>query len=157
MAHVAIRLLAVAAVQAFCYANVTKLPAEHRKVLQDASRFHGVRATTNLPSTVVKLCTDLNGRIAEPGREWEASDVIRGDKLPRKRLIWAVTDGEHYVVHYERGGIAHSFHILVVSLAKGTTKPTFVWRGVGDQLRGYAAFLSALKTNKLDDRLEYAH
>jgi len=72
-------------------------------------------------------------------------------------LIWAVTDGDYYVVHYERGGYAHSFHVLVVKLKDGDSKPVFVWRGVGESLKDYAAFLDALQSGKLDDRLDYAH
>jgi hypothetical protein len=32
-----------------------------------------------------------------------------------------------------------------------------VWRAVGRQLKNYAAFLEALQTGKLDDRLDYPH
>jgi len=67
-------LLFAVAVQVFCYADVTKLSAEaaeDRKALQDSSRFHEVHATTNLPPAVVTLCVDDNGRLAEPGQNWE--------------------------------------------------------------------------------------
>jgi hypothetical protein len=64
--------------------------------------------------------------------------------LPRKRLIWAVVYGEHYVVHYERGGRGHSFHILVATLAKTDLKPNVVWRAVGGRLKDYAAFRSSV-------------
>jgi len=36
-------------------------------------------------------------------------------------------------------------------------KPKVVWRGVGDPLKDYAAFVIALRNGKLDDRLGYAH
>ena len=39
---------------------------------------------------------------------------------------------------------------------KGEPKPKFVWRGVGGQLKDYAAFLGALRSGKLDDSLDYA-
>ena len=77
--------------------------------------------------------------------------------LPGKRLIWAAAGDEYYVVHYERGGIAHSFHVLVATLTKGDVKPKAVWRAVGGRLKDYAAFLEALRSGKLDDRLGYAH
>jgi hypothetical protein len=62
-----------------------------------------------------------------------------------------------HVVHYERGGIAHSFRILVARLTKDDVKPKVVWRAVGGPLKDYAAFLDALRSGKLDDRLDYAH
>ncbi len=148
-------LLFAVAVQAFCYADVTKLSAEHRKALQDSKRFHEVRTTTNLPPAVVAFCADDNGRLAEPGQNWEPTDAIIDSKLPRKRLIWAATDGEYFVIHYERGGIAHSFHILIAELKPGNINSRVIWHGVGRELKNYKAFLVALDSNKLDDRLDY--
>ena len=58
-------------------------------------------------------------------------------------------------MHYERGGIDHSFHILVAKLAKNYAKPKIIWRTVGSPLKDYAVFVSALRTGKLDDRLDY--
>ena len=150
-------LLAVMAVQIICCADVTKLPAGDQKVLNDVSRFHEIHAATNLPPAVFALCADSSGRLAEPGGKWEATDAILDATLPRKRLIWAVTDGDYYVVHYERGGRGHSFHILVAKLKAGDSKPSFVWRGVGGKLKDFRAFLDAVTNNKLDDTLEYAH
>src|SRR5262249_16816411 len=144
------------AIQRFCSADVTKLSAEDRKALQDSSRFHEVHSTGNLQAAIVALCAD-DGRIAEPGHKWNATDVITDPTLPGKRLIWAAVGAEYYVVHYERGGIAHSFHILVARLAKNNAKPKAIWRAVGRPLKDYAAFLDALRSGKLDDRLEYAH
>ncbi len=145
------------ATQSVCIADVTKLSADDRKTLEDSSRFHEVHATTTLPPAILALCADDNGRLAEPGQKWEATDVIRDPSLPRKRLIWAAVAGEYYVVHYERGGRGHSFHVLIATLAKGEQKPKLVWRGVGERLKDYAAFLRALRTGKLDDSREYAH
>jgi hypothetical protein len=150
-------LLFTAAIQSLCDADARKLSAEDRKVLLDASRFHEVHATSDLPSTILALCDGGgDGKLAEPGQKWNATCVITDPSLPGKRLIWAAVGGEYYVVHYERGGIAHSFHILVAKLAKDDTKPTMVWRAVGGQFEDYAAFLDALRSGKLDDGLDYA-
>ncbi|MFA6356592.1 MAG: hypothetical protein WCY23_05730, partial [Candidatus Omnitrophota bacterium] len=80
-------LVSAVAIQIPCYAEVTKLSAEHRKALQDFSRFHEIRATKDLPPAVVALCADESGRLAEPGQKWEITDVITDVTLPRKRLI----------------------------------------------------------------------
>ena len=143
------------AFQSFCRANVTKLSADDQKRLNETSHFNEIHAATNIPPNVFALCADSHGRFAERGQKWEVGDVITDDKLPTKRLIWAVTDDDYYVVHYERGGYAHSFHILVVKLKDG--KPSFIWRGVGGQLKDYKAFLDTVANNKLDDSLDYAH
>lgn len=148
--------LGALAIQPLCYADVTKLSAEHRKVLEDSPRFREIQSTASLPPGVVALCADVNGRLAEPGQRWEATDVITDSKLPRKRLIWAAMRGEYYVVHYERGGVGHSFHILLATL-EGGNKARVLWHAVGDQLKDFPAFLDALRSNTLDDTLEYAH
>jgi hypothetical protein len=157
MKHIGIWILLAVAIQSYCVADVTKLPTECRKVLEGPSRFHEVFATTNLPAALVALCADDAGRLAERGQKWEATDVISDPSLPHKRLIWAAVAGEYYVVHYERGGRGHSFHVVIATLAEGEQKPKFVWRGVGDQLKDYPAFLDALRSGKLDDKLDYAH
>jgi hypothetical protein len=148
--------LAAIAIQTPCYADVTKLSPEHRKVLQDSSGFREIHTTSNLPPGIVALCADGSGRLADPGKRWEATDVITDSKLPRKRLIWAVVSGEYYVVHYERGGRAHNFHILLATFKHGGNARD-LWRGVGEQLKDFPAFIDALNGNTLDDRLEYAH
>jgi hypothetical protein len=156
--QISVSIFFAVAIQSLCYADVTKLPAEDRKALLDASRFHEVRATTNLPSAILALCDGGgDGKLAEPGQNWNATCVITDPSLPGKRLIWAAVGGEYYVVHYERGGIAHTFHILVGKLGKNDAKPTLVWRAVGGPFKDYAAFLDALRTGKLHDSLDYAH
>ena len=144
--------------QSLCVAEVTKLPKEDRKVLEDSSGVREIHATAELPPAVTALCADENGRLADPGQNWEPTDVVGpNSSLPRKRLVWAAINGDYYVVHYERGGIAHSFHILVVTAAKNGGKPKIVWRAMGNRLKNYSEFVSTLHTGKLDDRLDYAH
>ncbi len=148
-------VLLMIAIQDLSYADVTKLSAEDRKSLLDSSRFHEVHSTSELPPAVVALCADDNGKLAEPGQNWNATDVVTDPGLPWKRLIWAAVAGDYYVVHYERGGIDHSFHILVAQLGKPDAKPTVVWHAVGHQFKDYAAFVDALRNGKLDDRVNY--
>jgi hypothetical protein len=157
MRHLSLCLLFIAAIQSLCYADVTKLPAEDRKALLDALRFHEVHSTKDLPPAIVALCGDDKGKIADPGQNWNATDAITDPSLPWKRLIWAAVGGDYYVVHYERGGIDHSFHILIAKLAKNDAKSKVAWHAVGHQLKDYAAFLDALRAGKLDDRVNYPH
>ena len=156
MKHLTYLLFAIA-IPSFCSADVTKLSAEDRKALEDLSRFHEVHSTGDLPAAILALFGGDNGSIAEPGQKWNATDAITDPTLPAKRLIWAAVGGDYYVVHYERGGIAHTFHILVTKLAKNDAKPKVVCRGIAGPLKDYAAFLDALRNEKLDDRLNYGH
>jgi hypothetical protein len=154
MKQISLYVLFAVAIQSLCYADVTKLPADDRRSLQDASRFHEVHSIGDLPSAIVALCAE-DGKLAEPVQNWNATCVITDPTLPGKRLTWAAIGGDYYVVHYERGGIAHSFQVLVAKLTKGDTKPSVIWRGVGGPFKDYTAFLEALRNGKLDDRLNY--
>ena len=149
-------LLFAVAIQSLSCADVTRFPVEERRVLQDSSRFHEIHSIHGLPSAIVKLCAE-DGHIADPGQNWTATDAIMDPTLPAKPLIWAAFGGEYYVVHYERGGIAHTYHILVAKLTKDDVKPKLLWRSVGGPFKDYAAFLDALQKGKLDDRLDYPH
>ena len=73
MKHLSYLLFAVA-IQSWCCGDVTKLPAEDRRALQDSSRFHEVHSTGDLPAAIVALCAD-DGRLAEPGQKWNATDA----------------------------------------------------------------------------------
>jgi hypothetical protein len=157
-------IVVAVAIQSFCCADVTKfatanpsdggLSAEDRKSLLNASRFHEVHSTRDLPSAILNLCAK-DGHIADPGQNWNPTCVIMDPTVPGKRLIWAAIGGEYYVVHYERGGIAHTFHILVAKLTNNDAKPKVIWTAVGGPLKDYAVFLDALRSGKLDDRLDY--
>ena len=157
MKHISVYLLFAFAIPSFYCADVRKLSAEDRKLLQDSSRFHEVHSTSDLPPAIVGLCTGGNAGLADPGQRWNPTDVVIDPTLPGKHLIWAAVGGEYYVVHYERGRIAHTYHILVATLAKEDAKPKAVWRAVGGPLKDYAAFLEALRNGNLGDRLDYPH
>jgi hypothetical protein len=155
MKHLVLYLLCAIETVSLCSADVTKLSAADRKVLQNSPAFHEIHSTSDLPLPVVTLCAGDKNNLAEPGGKWNATDVVMDTTLPGKRLIWAAVGGDYCVVHYERGGIAHTFHILVAKLAKNDTKPKSVWKAIGGPFKDYAAFLDALRTGKLDDRLDW--
>ena len=167
MRRIAFYLLCAVEIQSLSCADVTKfatanpsgsrLPAADRKALEDSSRFHEVHSTSDLPPAIVAICAGDKNNLAEPGGKWNPTDVVIDPTLPSKRLIWAAKGGDYYVMHYERGGIAHTFHVLVAKLTKGEPKPKMVWSAAGGPFKDYAAFLDAMGSGKLDDRFDYAH
>jgi hypothetical protein len=58
MKRIGICLLLAAGIQSSCIAEVTKLPIEHRKVLEDSSRFREILAAAKLPPAIIALCGD---------------------------------------------------------------------------------------------------
>ena len=131
-----------------------KLPEAVHKYLGDSRRLHQVLATTNLPPNIVALCADASGRLANPDQRWEATDFIIDASLPRSRLIWAATSGDHYILHYERGGRARQCCLVVASLKKGETQPEIVWRAVGGRSLNCAEYLGTEQTEKVDTGTE---
>ena len=72
MKRVSLCLLFAAAIQSLCYGDVTKLAAKDRGMPQDASRFHEVHSTSDLPPAVLALCDGGgDGKLAEPGQKYE--------------------------------------------------------------------------------------
>jgi len=66
-------------------------------------------------------------RMADAGRPFQATDVVVTPNLPWRRLRFAGQAGELVVVHYEAGGFAHSYLLVVFrSSSRGTSA---VWSG----------------------------
>ena len=55
--------------------------------------------------------------IAEPGAEFQATDVIvnptGNPKLPTRRLVASGCSTDHCLVYYERGGRARTWHVAL--------------------------------------------
>jgi hypothetical protein len=69
-------------------------------------------------------------KMAEPGGTFSATDVpIPG--APGRRLIFAACDPQLCLLHYERGGIAHFYEILALSLTSSGWK--VVWNARGSK------------------------
>lgn len=66
-----------------------------------------------LPRRIVEQFADSRGKVAAPGESWQVTDVTMGPILPASRLIWYATAGTRTLVHYETGGIAHNYWLLL--------------------------------------------
>jgi hypothetical protein len=65
--------------------------------------------------------------IAEPGAEFQATNVVVNPKLPIRRLIAAGCSTDHCLVYYERGGIDHTWHVALFHWTPTATR--FEWCG----------------------------
>ena len=70
---------------------------------------------------------DINMDIAEPGAEFQATDVIVNPQLPIRRLVAAGCTIEYCLVYYERGGIAHTWQVALFHWTPAATR--FEWGG----------------------------
>lgn len=65
--------------------------------------------------------------IAEPGAEFQVTDVVVNPKLPIRRLVAAGCSTDHCLVYYERGGIAHTWQVALFHWTPAATR--FEWGG----------------------------
>ena len=107
------------------------LPEALRAHLRD-ERFEIVTSVRGLPLGVRDGLQSLFGSqeldIAEPGAEFQATDVIGNPKLPIRRLVAAGCSTDfHCLVYYERGGIAHTWLVALFHWTPAATR--FEWGG----------------------------
>ena len=65
--------------------------------------------------------------IAEPGAEFQVTDVVGNPKLPIRRLVAAGCSTDHCLVYYERGGIARTWQVALFHWTPEATR--FEWGG----------------------------
>ena len=103
----------------------TTLSTALRAHLKD-ERFGIVTSVRGLPLGVREALQTLFGNpsldIAEPGAEFQATDVIVNPKLPNRRMVTAGCSADHCLVYYERGGIAHTWHVTLFHWTPAETR-----------------------------------
>ena len=94
-------------------------------------RFQIVTSIRGLPLGVRDGLQALFGgqalEIAEPGADFQVTDVVGTPKLPVRRLVAAGCSTDHCLVYYERGGIAHTWHVALFHWTPAVTR--FEWGG----------------------------
>jgi hypothetical protein len=138
-------------------AGTTRLASSDRAALEQAKNVEVVYSTAAIPAAVKEACatiiSDHRFWLADPGKPFNVTDAGMDDRIPSRRLIWAAHLPDHFLVHYESGGIAHSFHVILVRFTGSSAR--VVWRAAASEYKDYSAFLRAPKQNKPDDTLDY--
>ena len=108
-----------------------ELSAALRAHVKD-ERFGIVTSIRGLPLGVRTRCRRCSAArqldIAEPGAEFQVTDVIVDPKLPIRRLVAAGCSTDHCLVYYERGGIAHTWQVALFHWTPAATR--FEWGGI---------------------------
>ena len=110
--------------------SASALPATLQAHLKN-ERLDIVTSVRGLPLGVRDALQTLFGSqpldLAEPGAEFQLTDVPHNSKLPSRRMVAAGCATDHCLVYYERGGVAHTWY---VALFHWTPKKTrFEWGG----------------------------
>lgn len=78
--------------------------------------FQLVKDMNALPDPVIKAFTENGGSrltVANPGKRYQASDLVWDESLPWKRLLFAGLSGNKCFMLYEEGGDVH-FYVLAL-------------------------------------------
>jgi hypothetical protein len=139
------------------------VPAPAQTEHLDAATRHAILAgpyrvivhVADIPPSVMAAASAARGpglaryplEMADPGQPFQATDVIVGKRLPGRRLIAAYASGDGWILHYEAGGVAHSYHVAFFRV-HGTTA-TFVWQAsVPRTVSGLAALQELVRADK---------
>jgi hypothetical protein len=87
--------------------------------------FSEVNDVNLLPQAVIN---EFRGGIVSPEEDFQATDAVDGKRLPFRRLVIAAVAKNYCLVHYERGGIRHSWMITLFKLSSG--KAELVWASI---------------------------
>lgn len=88
-----------------------KLSSQEQLQFLDGN-FRVISRLRDLPRPVLDALREEGGTrltMADPGRRFEATDVIYDPSLPRRRLIFGGVAASKVFLHYEQGGFAHMF------------------------------------------------
>jgi hypothetical protein len=93
-----------------------------------------VKSVDRLPDGLKAAFCRLAGlrefNMANPGEKYQEADVIVEPGLPFQRLLFAGISSDKYFLHYETGGIGHSYHVAVFSV-DSERNVKFLWGGPG--------------------------
>ena len=119
----------------------------------ESERFQTVTSVRGLPLGVREAMQSLFGtpslQMAEPGAEFQATDVMMKPGLPSRRLVTAGCSTDHCLVYYERGGFAHTWHVALFHWTPELTR--FEWGGAAP---GAMANIEAVRTALLSDKIK---
>jgi hypothetical protein len=134
--------------------NAIHISPKLREALKDPGRWL-VRAQTSAipPSVREEFAKASDGdafHMAEPGGEWNSTDVVRKRGLPWLRLGRVMSTGEYCIVTYERGGIALNRNVAVFHFRRGGAD--LVWSAqTASLITAIPELVSAIDSNRLGE------
>ena len=83
-------------------------------------QFSGISSVDSLPSAIRESFLNCRRKcsfeMANPGERFEAGDYITEPWLPRRRMIVAGSSAHRSFLHYEQGGLVHSYLLAIFDL-----------------------------------------
>ena len=109
---------------------VSEQPASIEKEHFLDGQFKVVSKTEVIPANVKQVFSKMTRQtsfaMANPGQAFQVTDEVLYRKLPWRRLVFAGVQGDKWFLHYERGGLAHSYYVVAFK-ADPHGDARFVW------------------------------
>jgi mono/diheme cytochrome c family protein len=112
------------------------------------------RLPAGLKSAFATLAKQYDFKMANPGEKFQVTDVIDEPGLPIRRLIFAGISKDRYFIHYEKGGIAHTFHLAVFDVS-ADGKVSFLWGGPGARAADLTQLRALVLSKQIPDSSNY--
>ena len=141
------------------FGGVKRLSSYDKKHLLEKDTFEVVVSTKEIPATVQNrfsmTCRESTFSMANPGEEYQETDVVENDSLPSRRLVFAARSTDHFLIHFEKGGFGHSYIVVLFRLTD--TSVRFVWGASceGASFKDMLELITAIRNDKVDDELPY--
>jgi hypothetical protein len=93
-------------------------------------QFRVISKTEDIPANVKQAFSKITRQpsfvMANPGQKFQATDFVLDRTLPWRRLVFSGVQDNNWFVHYERGGIAHSYYVVAFT-ADPRGDANFIW------------------------------
>jgi hypothetical protein len=123
-------VIGIALLLVLAYVPFKSLWGQERQHMLDGT-FTIITDARQLPASVKDEFTPQGSSsmdMANPGEKFQITDVVVDKKLPWNRLIFAALSSDKCIIHYERGGRAHSYYAKVYGVAP-KQRATLLWTG----------------------------
>jgi hypothetical protein len=109
----------------------------------------------NVKQAFSKISRQPSFAMANPGEKFQATDYVIDRTLPWRRLVFAGVLGDAWFLHYERGGLAHSYYVVAFK-ADSHGDVRFAWGcGVGNSAKTLEQLRTMVATCRLADAESY--
>jgi hypothetical protein len=135
-----------------------QMSASEKEHILDGS-FTVVSRTDGIPANVKQAFSTITRQtsfaMANPGEAFQVTDVVLYRRLPWRRLVFAGVQGDLWFLHYEHGGLAHSYYVVALK-ADSHGGARFVWGcGVGESAKTLEQLRTMVATCRLADAESY--
>ncbi len=134
----------------------TEMPQSERERFLEGD-FVIVKDVKALPPPVLQRFTEQGGSrllMANPGKDFNATDVIYDETIPRMRLIFAGVTKSKCFVLYEVGGIAHMYILAFLTVTSNETAQP-LWRGYCEPVANLQDLRALVSTGKCSEPVPY--